>query len=147
MSDAAACVANEGFGLGAEWTPALPDDIAVVQQALAARNQTVSGVPHACYFTGLGQLRHASFWIFLFILIVTAIAQVKYLNDAIAIFDNTEVVPTHYVCFTLLSVLGATIVYREYEIPSNARGCPQWITLHFFLDGVFRLTDTAWKSS
>ena len=71
-------VNSDGFGLGAVWRLADPADLAAVR----AYNATeIDG--YACYYTGVGQMDRASFWIFLFILIVTAVAQLKYLNDAL----------------------------------------------------------------
>lgn len=90
-----------------------------------------------CYHKGIGELHQPAFWIFIVVLIVTAITQVKYLNDALARFDNSEVIPTHYVCFTLLSVIGATVVYQEWHIPKDeATGCSSFWRAHLFLDGI-----------
>jgi hypothetical protein len=102
-------------------------------EILSGRSNALEG----CYHRGTGELHQPAFWIFIVILIATAIAQVKYLNDALARFDNSEVIPTHYVCFTLLSVTGATVVYQEWHIPMHAEtGCSMTWRAHLFLDGM-----------
>ena len=58
------------------------------------------------------------------VLIVTAIMQVKYLNDALGLFSNSEVIPVHYVCFTLLSITGATVLYQEFSLEESGGGPP-----------------------
>ena len=92
---------------------------------------------NACYFIGKQGLTEPWFYISIVVLILTAVTQVKYLNDALARFDNSEVIPTHYVCFTLLSVIGSTVIYQEWHVPSNAvTGCPESWQPHIFLDGI-----------
>ena len=51
------------------------------------------------------------------IVIATAITQVKYLNDALSLFSNSEVIPVHYTLFTLLSMTGSTILYQVLSRP------------------------------
>jgi len=124
------CALSDGFGDGTVWRIADDDDLSKL--ILLNISSTV-----ACYKRGFGQLHQPAFWVFIVILIVTAVAQVKYLNDALSRFSNSEVIPVHYVLFTLLSVTASTIVYQEYSIPEGDDGCPQYYKLHLFLDGVF----------
>jgi len=123
------CALSAGFGDGTVWRTADDDDLSKLM--LLNISSTV-----ACYKRGFGQLHQPAFWVFIVILIVTAVAQVKYLNDALSRFSNSEVIPVHYVLFTLLSVTASTIVYQEYSIPQSDDGCPEYYKLHLFLDGV-----------
>ena len=66
IADQAACTASNGFGLGATWRLADPNDLAAVALAEQIRNgsdasEYMSGF--ACYFTGVGQTHHSTFWI------------------------------------------------------------------------------------
>ena len=127
VSSAADCT-GKGFGDGVKW---------LTLQSTEDKALLGAGREMGCYNIGLGELDQPAFWIFLIVLIVTAITQVKYLNDALARFDNSEVIPTHYVCFTLLSVTGATVVYQEWHIPMHAEtGCSSIWRAHLFLDGM-----------
>ena len=45
----------------------------------------------------------------------TAILQVRYLNEAMERFGNTETVPVYYVLFTLSTISGANVLYRDFE--------------------------------
>ncbi|KAF2755962.1 DUF803-domain-containing protein [Pseudovirgaria hyperparasitica] len=50
-----------------------------------------------------------------FILIFTAVMQIKYVNRALKRFDATQVIPTQFVLFTLSVILGSAILYRDFE--------------------------------
>jgi len=49
------------------------------------------------------------------LIIVTAIWSTAYLQKAMALFDNNQVVPVYYVTFTLASVCAGAIIYREFD--------------------------------
>lgn len=55
------------------------------------------------------------FYLLVFVLVVTAIFQIRYVNRALARFDSTRVVPTQFVSFTLSVIIGSAILYREFE--------------------------------
>ena len=48
------------------------------------------------------------------VLVSTAVLQLKYLNQAMAHFDASQVVPTYYVTFTLCSISGGGVVYQDF---------------------------------
>lgn len=50
-----------------------------------------------------------------FILVATAIMQIRYLNRGLQRFDATQVIPTQFVLFTLSVILGSAILYRDFE--------------------------------
>ena len=117
------CAATNGFGAGTSWQPIVGVDTLLL-------NQT-----HGCVFEGLGQFGQPTFWIAIVVLAVTAVSQVKYLNDALGLFSNSEVIPVHYTLFTICSMTGSIIMYQEYHIRESG-GCIQWWTLHLFVDGI-----------
>jgi len=56
-------------------------------------------------FRGYNQLFHPIFYVMLFVMVVTAVGQVKFLNEAMALYDTTVVVPTNFVFFTMSAIL------------------------------------------
>jgi len=83
---------------------------------------------------GKSQLDQWAMWVALIVMVVTAVAQVKYINKGMALFGNSEVIPVHYVTFTLFSIVVVSIVYQEFSV-ANDGVCPQYIYLHLFIDG------------
>lgn len=79
-------------------------------------------------------------YVLLFILLVTAVMQVRYVNKALQRFDSTQVIPIQFVTFTLCVIIGSAVLYRDFERTSPTRaakfvgGC----LLTFF--GVFLIT-------
>ena len=54
-------------------------------------------------------------YLLLFVLVLTAILQVRYLNRALQRFDSTQVIPTQFVLFTLSVIIGSAVLYRDFE--------------------------------
>ncbi|KAN0065454.1 hypothetical protein ACQY0O_001290 [Thecaphora frezii] len=50
-----------------------------------------------------------------FVLAVTAVIQITYLNKALQRFDSREVIPTQFVFFTISAIVGSAILYRDFE--------------------------------
>ncbi|KAI0022031.1 DUF803-domain-containing protein [Xylariomycetidae sp. FL0641] len=76
----------------------------------------------------------------LFVLLGTAIMQVRYVNKALQRFDSTQVIPIQFVLFTLSVIIGSAVLYRDFE-RTNARQAAKFIggcLLTFF--GVFLIT-------
>ena len=48
------------------------------------------------------------------VLIITAVMQVKYVNNALQRFDSTQVIPVQFVLFTLSVIIGSAILYRDF---------------------------------
>ncbi|KAM5353791.1 hypothetical protein ACJ41O_000441 [Fusarium nematophilum] len=76
----------------------------------------------------------------IFILLVTAVMQIRYVNKALQRFDSTQVIPIQFVMFTLCVIVGSAVLYRDFERTSAEQaakfvgGC----LLTFF--GVFLIT-------
>lgn len=79
-------------------------------------------------------------YVLIFILLVTAVMQIRYVNRALQRFDSTQVIPIQFVLFTLCVILGSAILYRDFEKTTGEQaikfvgGC----LLTFF--GVFLIT-------
>ena len=54
-------------------------------------------------------------YLLLLVLGSTAVLQVRYLNEAIKLFGNTQTVPVYYVLFTLSTIVGSNVLYRDFE--------------------------------
>lgn len=65
-------------------------------------------------FSGLSQLVHPIFYIMVAVMIVSAIGQIKFLNQAMASFDATVVMPINFVFFTLSAILSGIAFYQEF---------------------------------
>jgi len=65
-------------------------------------------------FSGSNQLIHPIFYIMLIIMVITAVGQVKFLNEAMALFDTTVVMPTNFVFFTISAILSGIVFYQEF---------------------------------
>ena len=54
-------------------------------------------------------------YVLAFILLATAIMQIRYVNKALQRFDSTQVIPIQFVMFTLCVILGSAVLYRDFE--------------------------------
>lgn len=76
----------------------------------------------------------------IFIILVTAIMQIRYVNKALQRFDSTQVIPIQFVMFTLCVILGSAVLYRDFE-KTTAEQAAKFVggcLLTFF--GVFLIT-------
>ena len=62
------------------------------------------------------------FWLCVLILAATLPVQVNYLNKALAEYDASVVVPTHYVLFTLASIGAPSVLYQELTLNEELLG-------------------------
>ncbi|KAK9469735.1 magnesium transporter NIPA-domain-containing protein [Lipomyces arxii] len=53
------------------------------------------------------------------VLVFTAVMQVKYLSRALQHFESTQVIPTHFVFFTLSVIFGSAILYQDFDGASS----------------------------
>ncbi|MCJ1231409.1 hypothetical protein MMC12_008086 [Toensbergia leucococca] len=54
-------------------------------------------------------------YLLVFVLVLTALLQIRYLNRALQRFDSTQVIPTQFVLFTLSVIIGSAVLYRDFE--------------------------------
>ncbi|EXJ79681.1 hypothetical protein A1O3_07962 [Capronia epimyces CBS 606.96] len=73
---------------------------------------------------GIASLLSASLWkaftypisyFLAFVLIGSALMQIRYLNRALQSYDSTQVIPTQFVLFTLSVIIGSAVLYRDFE--------------------------------
>jgi len=55
------------------------------------------------------------FYLLATVLACTAVLQIRYLNEAMENFGNMETVPVYYVLFTLATLVGSNILYKDFE--------------------------------
>ncbi|KOS16626.1 NIPA-like protein 2 [Escovopsis weberi] len=76
----------------------------------------------------------------IFVLLATAIMQIRYVNKALQRFDSTMVIPIQFVMFTLCVIIGSAVLYRDFE-KTTAEQASKFVggcLLTFF--GVFLIT-------
>lgn len=54
-------------------------------------------------------------YLLVFILVFSALMQIRYINRALQRFDSTQVIPTQFVLFTLSVITGSAVLYRDFE--------------------------------
>ncbi|KAL4957492.1 magnesium transporter NIPA-domain-containing protein [Aspergillus filifer] len=87
-------------------------------------------------------------YLLVFILVFSALMQIRYINRALQRFDSTQVIPTQFVLFTLSVIIGSAILYRDFEAYTAARagkfvgGCLlTFLGVYFITSGRVRADD------
>ncbi|KAK4123887.1 DUF803-domain-containing protein [Parathielavia appendiculata] len=102
---------------------------------------STKGVSSMLSSTLLGAFTTPVTYVLAFVLLSTAILQVRYVNKALQRFDSTQVIPIQFVLFTLSVIIGSAVLYRDFERTTTQQavkfvgGC----LLTFF--GVFLITN------
>ncbi|KAJ5104774.1 hypothetical protein NUU61_002121 [Penicillium alfredii] len=93
-------------------------------------------------------------YLLVFILVFSALMQIRYINRALQRFDSTQVIPTQFVLFTLSVIIGSAILYRDFESITAARaakfvgGCLMtFLGVYFITSGRVRADDESSFSS
>lgn len=60
-------------------------------------------------------------YLLVFVLVFSALMQIRYINRALQRFDSTQVIPTQFVLFTLSVIIGSAVLYRDFESMSARR--------------------------
>lgn len=60
-------------------------------------------------------------YLLIFILVASALAQIRYLNRALQHFDSTQVIPVQFVLFTISVIIGSAILYRDFAAANADR--------------------------
>lgn len=63
----------------------------------------------------LTQLYYPIFYVMFVVMVASCAFQIKFLNQAMKMFDATEVVPINYVFFTTSAVIAGIVFYQEFE--------------------------------
>ncbi|KAL4890126.1 magnesium transporter NIPA-domain-containing protein [Aspergillus ambiguus] len=54
-------------------------------------------------------------YLLVFVLVFSALMQIRYINRALQRFDSTQVIPTQFVLFTLSVIIGSAVLYRDFQ--------------------------------
>lgn len=79
-------------------------------------------------------------YVLIFILLSTAIMQVRYVNKALQRFDSTQVIPIQFVLFTLSVIIGSAVLYRDFERTTGEQAIKFIGGCLFTFFGVFLIT-------
>ena len=60
-------------------------------------------------------------YLLVFILVVSALLQIRYVNRALQRFSSTQVIPTQFVLFTISVIIGSAVLYRDFESATAER--------------------------
>ncbi|KAL4946297.1 hypothetical protein BDV06DRAFT_182674 [Aspergillus oleicola] len=93
-------------------------------------------------------------YLLVFVLVFSALMQIRYINRALQRFDSTQVIPTQFVLFTLSVIIGSAILYRDFEAYTAARagkfvgGCLlTFLGVYFITSGRVRADDESTYST
>lgn len=84
-------------------------------------------------------------YLLLAILVLTAVAQVLYLNRALRLFDSTMVLPVHFVLFTISVIVGSAIMYRDFQHTDSGHLAFFFVGCLLTFCGVWIITSSAAK--
>ncbi|KAG0303447.1 hypothetical protein BGZ98_006661, partial [Dissophora globulifera] len=54
-------------------------------------------------------------YLLVFVMVSTAVLQIKFLNKSLQRFDSTQVIPTQFVLFTASAIIGSGILYNDFD--------------------------------
>lgn len=87
-------------------------------------------------------------YLLVFVLVFSALMQIRYINRALQRFDSTQVIPTQFVLFTLSVIIGSAVLYRDFESMTAERamkfvgGCSlTFLGVYFITSGRVRSDD------
>ncbi len=60
-------------------------------------------------------------YLLVFILVATALLQIRYVNRALQHFDSTQVIPIQFVLFTISVIIGSAVLYRDFQSADASR--------------------------
>ncbi|GFF22166.1 NIPA-like protein 2 [Aspergillus udagawae] len=87
-------------------------------------------------------------YLLVFVLVFSALMQIRYINRALQRFDSTQVIPTQFVLFTLSVITGSAVLYRDFENYTAERaskfvcGCLMtFLGVYFITSGRVRADD------
>ena len=60
-------------------------------------------------------------YLLVFVLVASALAQIRYVNRALQRFDSTQVVPVQFALFTISVIIGSAVLYRDFQAADASR--------------------------
>ncbi|KAE8383287.1 magnesium transporter NIPA-domain-containing protein [Aspergillus bertholletiae] len=76
---------------------------------------STKGVSSLLSFTLWHAITFPITYLLVFVLVFSAVLQIRYINRALQRFDSTQVIPTQFVLFTLSVIIGSAVLYRDFE--------------------------------
>ncbi|KAL0931632.1 DUF803 domain membrane protein [Colletotrichum truncatum] len=101
---------------------------------------STKGVSSMLSSTLLGAFKTPVTYALLFVLLFTAVMQVRYVNKALQRFSSTQVIPIQFVTFTLCVIIGSAVLYRDFERTSTEQAVKFVGGCLFTFFGVFLIT-------
>lgn len=101
---------------------------------------STKGVSSMLSSTLLGAFTTPVTYALVFVLLFTAIMQVRYVNKALQRFDSTQVIPIQFVLFTLSVIIGSAVLYRDFERTTSEQAIKFVGGCLFTFFGVFLIT-------
>ncbi|TDZ74301.1 putative magnesium transporter NIPA7 [Colletotrichum trifolii] len=101
---------------------------------------STKGVSSMLSSTLLGAFKTPVTYVLLFILLFTAVMQVRYVNKALQRFSSTQVIPIQFVMFTLCVIIGSAVLFRDFERTSAEQAVKFVGGCLFTFFGVFLIT-------
>ncbi|KAK3333397.1 magnesium transporter NIPA-domain-containing protein [Cercophora scortea] len=101
---------------------------------------STKGVSSMLSSTLLGAFTTPVTYALLFVLLSTAVMQVRYVNKALQRFDSTQVIPIQFVLFTLSVIIGSAVLYRDFERTTSEQAVKFIGGCLFTFFGVFLIT-------
>ncbi|OLN81584.1 putative magnesium transporter NIPA7 [Colletotrichum chlorophyti] len=101
---------------------------------------STKGVSSMLSSTLLGAFKTPVTYALLFVLLFTAVMQVRYVNKALQRFSSTQVIPIQFVLFTLCVIIGSAVLYRDFERTSAEQAVKFVGGCLFTFFGVFLIT-------
>lgn len=89
--------------------------VALLASVTVISVKAVSGMIAETIKGNLVQLSYAIFYVMFVVMVASCAFQIKFLNQAMKMFDATEVVPINYVFFTTSAVVAGIVFYQEFE--------------------------------
>ena len=82
---------------------------------------STKGIASLLSYTLWHALTYPVTYLLVFILVASALLQIRYVNRALQRFSSTQVIPTQFVLFTISVIIGSAVLYRDFESATAER--------------------------
>ncbi|CAF9936326.1 MAG: hypothetical protein HETSPECPRED_010304 [Heterodermia speciosa] len=108
--------------VGLYGTLLLPDTVTVLIIDIGGYTAlSTKGIASLLSYTLWHALTFPVTYLLVFILAVSALLQIRYVNRALQRFSSTQVIPTQFVLFTISVIIGSAVLYRDFESATAER--------------------------
>jgi hypothetical protein len=83
-------------------------------------------------------------WVAIIVLAATCVLQLQFINSALALNDAGVVIPTHYVLFTIVSIICPSVLYQQLTLDPELLPMSPMLMLFMFLFGVAACFGGVW---